>query len=238
MKSKRPLDSDRIIDLAWQLARGDLPQRSELCFAREDLFRTQLFHARSACKATAVATRLVAATVARRLDDERRLLSAQRHLVKLAADEDSLVEDVFVAFVATAQADEENLFGKHATVKQKVALRAIDDPELSARYSRLVREGAVSDAKAGLAMPIANRRRLASVLFGVGTAVWMLVVLSGMLLIGPMDAEHVVGYGLLTTVMSVWLGRGQWSEVRDDENAVGFASDALGPKIPRQHGPG
>ena len=233
MKSKHHLDSDRIVDLAWQLSRGDLPRQSELRIAREDLFRTHLFHVRSACKATAVARRLVAAMVAGRMDDERRLLSAQRLLVELAADEDSLIEDVFVAFVTTAQATEDHLLGKRATVKQKVALRAIDDPEARARYSRLVREGAVADVKVGLAMPLAKRRRLASVLFGVCTAVWMSIVLCGMLSIGPMDIGNLVGYVVLTTVMSVWLGRGQLSQVRDDEKAAEVASMGLRPKFRR-----
>lgn len=233
MKFKRPLDSERIVDLAWQLSRGDLPQQSELRFSREDLFRTYLLHTRGACKATAVARRLMAATIAGRMKDERRLLTAQRILVKLAADEDSLIEDVFAALVTTAQYTEEHLLGRCATAKQKVALRAIDDPEVHARYSRLVREGAVSDTETGLAMPLAKRRRLASVLLGVGTAVWMLVMLFAMLSIGPIDIWNLVGYLLMTTVMSVWLGRGQLSEVRDDENAVSAASAGLGPKFLR-----
>jgi len=182
------------------------------------------------CQPIQVVRRLVQAALSQRMLRCIALLRQQVAMLQLAADDGPDVVLVLEALLALSTAVAEYELGPDPTPKQRIAFAACEVPALRARFAQLVRAGEIHSGPAGLRLLHAARRRIAAYSAFALIAGWSALFFIGMAMRGTLDLQHLAGYLFGTVLISAYLTRGLFRELRTDEQTVLDLNSQLKPQ--------
>lgn len=228
-----PLTATRITEISLKLAMIF----SQRTLAMTDLHLRQVQLAlnwhRKSCQPGQVARRLVHALFSNRLTKLIALITQQKAMLKLAADEGSDDAPVLDALVALSTAVTVFELGPNATPKQRLAFSACEIAAVRSRFAHLVREGSIGTDPHDLRLQSATRRRIASYVTFAMLASWSGMVFITMAMYGTLDPWELAGYLVGSVVLSAYLTRGMFTELRADERTVQDLNSKLQPRSVR-----
>lgn len=224
------LTAEHITELALQLALLS----SRRAVGQVDLHYRQVEGAlrwhRWSCQPIQVVRRLIQAAFSQRLLKCVALLRQQTAMLRLAADDGSDVVLVLEALVALSTSVAQYELGPNPTPKQRIAFAACEVPALRARFAQLVRGGQIDSSPAGLRLLHATRRRIAAYAVFALFAGWSGLLFVAMAIRGTLDLQHLAGYLCGSVLISAYLTRGLFTELRADQQTVLDLNSHLKPQ--------
>jgi hypothetical protein len=225
-----PLKGDRITELSLKLAMLSSQRSIGLADIQFREIEGALRWHRWSCRAIPLARRLLQALLSRRFTKCMALVAEQKAMLHSAADESSDDEPVLRALVALSSAVVHYELGPCPTPKQRLAFAACEIPSARARFAHLVREGEIESTPEGLRLLHAARRRVAAYIMLAAFVSWPGLLFAEMALDGRLSPEGLVGYLIGAVLVSVWLTRGLFTELRADELVIHQLNSRLKPR--------
>jgi hypothetical protein len=225
------LEGERISELALQLAMVSPQRKLGLMNLHREQFELALLWHRQSCKPINVARRLAESVFSGRSSKCLALIAQQKAMLQLAADDSSDNEDILDALFALISALEQFELGPDATPKQKVGLAACHVPAVRSRYASLVRKGDIESVPTGLNLRRATRRRIAGYAMFAMFAGWPGILFFRMAADGAISIGQLVCYLVGSVVVSAWLTRSVFKQVRNDELEVQNVNSRLQPRV-------
>lgn len=227
--TRRELSSKRITLLALELAMASSPRSLGAADIQFRKIEQALVMHRAACRPFQIVQRLWDALLSGRLSLYLDLVTQQRSLLRMAADDGSDAIDVLQALAALKHALARFELGPRATPTQRMALEACSSPAASARYALLVRAGEIGSTPAGLLLARTTRRMVASCSFFAMVAGAPLLFSTATLGHSPTTLQWVGLLGV-SIALSSWLTRGLFETLKADVRAVRDLNDRLKPR--------
>lgn len=185
---------------------------------------------RWSCHPIQVVRRLAQAAFSQRLLKCIALLREQFAMLRLAADDGSDGVVVLDAILTLATSVVQYELGPNLTPKHRIAFAACEGSVQRDRYAQLVRAGEIDSCPAGLTLLHVRRRRIAAyaafALFAGGMGLFFV----GLATRGILDLQHLAGYLVGSVLISAFLTRGMFAELRTDEKAVRDLNSHLRPR--------
>lgn len=224
------LTAERITELSLKLA----ILSSQRTIGQVDLQYQQLEQAlrwhRSSCQPIQVALRLVQSLFSRRLTNCGALITQQKMMLRMAANEASDEARVLDALVGLSTVVAQFELGPDTTPKQRLAFAACEIPAVRARFALLVREGEIDSSPDGLKLLNASRRRIVAYAIFAMLAIWPGMIFIMMAMHGTLDLRELAGYLVGTVGLSAYLTRGLFTRLRADERSLQDLNSQLKPR--------
>lgn len=224
------LTGERITELSLRLAMLSSQRAFGLTTVQFQQIEGALRWHRASCRPVNVLRRIVDSAVTGRLRQAVALISDQKAMLRMAADEagdDGLVLEALFA-LSTAVADYD--LQPAAAPKMRLALAICRLPAKRARFACLVRNDEVEAGPNGLRLRGATARRNAA--YGAVTlfTAWPGAIFLRMAIDGALSLSHLAGYLIGTVLISVWLTRSLFTELRADERLMLELNSNLRPQ--------
>lgn len=224
------LTAERIGELALKLAMvASRPELGPWDVQYQQIERALIWH-RQSCGPLQVALRSLEAVTTKRLSKCLDLISQQKAMLALAAQEGLDDTPVLDALIALYDALVRYDLGPDATPKQRLALEICKIPEVRKRYALLVRAGEITGDADGLKLPRAKRRRIACLTYAAMLAGWPAFIFTWMMLHGTLTPAELAVHLVACVAMSAYLTRGLFAEIRSDEHTVRDLNAHLRPR--------
>ncbi|TDP74754.1 hypothetical protein [Roseateles toxinivorans] len=225
------LTGERITELSLKLAMLSSQRAIGLTALQFQKIEGALRWHRDACRPVNVLRRLVSSAFSGRLRQAIALICEQKTMLRMAADETgddgTVLEALFSLSSAVADYELQSAVDEP---KMRLALAVCSLQGKRDRFARLVRNGEVETAPTGLRLRGLTARRIAA--YGAVTlfTVWPGAIFWRMEVDGALSRGQLVGYLIGTVLISIWLTRSLFTELRADKRLMLELNSDLRPQ--------
>jgi hypothetical protein len=185
---------------------------------------------RHSCQPIRLVGRLAQALFSRRLPALLSLVSQQRAMLQMAADDGSDDAAVLESLMALSDAWVQFELGLHAATKARLALATCRTEAERTRFAQLVRQGDITVDHKEIALRRLRRRRACAYASVAMIAGWPGLIFSCMAVKGALDLWQLACYLTGALAIAVWLTREMFVEIRSDTRTVQGLNSMLSPR--------